>query len=789
MSGIEKFPGELDTLRADNGRLRRLLRMSEEQARAAASDQATLTGAPASPVTMGSSSADKVRFFVDLFRCRTDVYAVRWENRRDGRSGWMPAIKGYWRKGMNRADAPYLSLTHEVVGAHLRGEAHIGLYPLSDDDTCWWVAADFDKEAAMLDALAYMKAARSQGIPAALEVSQSGRGAHVWIFFAHDISAAVARSLATSLLGEAFRLRGSMHLSSYDRLFPSQDVHTGRGLGNLIAAPMNGKRRQHGTTVFLDPATLEPYEDQWAYLSSIARLSSKDVTTLARHLPGPQIGHDVRRLQLPTSSRIVPRPATIVRAQFGSRITLTASDLGPAMISAVKHAASIRNPEFDVRQRARRSTWDTPRFLYSYDENPDGDLVLPRGLHPLLTELVESADSKLRVDDKRVTGEHHEFTLGTPLRPAQTTALSQLLTYDTSVLVAPPGAGKTVIACAAIESRATTTLVLVDRKALADQWRDRISSHLGFKCGQIGGGRSKTTGILDIALLPTLARRGNVEDIVASYGFVIVDECHHVAASAFFGVLGRIAARYWLGLTATPERRDGLEDLIYHQLGSHHVAIDQPSTGQLPVDGSELLTPHPVLHLHATEFHYRGNADPTAPGGMADIYRSLVADEARLDQIVGDVLVASESRANILVLTTWVSHLNAITERLQSAGKAVTVLSGGMKARERRQITEQLATRTPDSDPLLIVGTSSFIGEGFDCPALDTLFLAAPITFKNRLVQYIGRVTRPYPTKTAATVHDYHDELTPVIASSLRKRAPGYTKMGFPDPRKLLQRE
>jgi hypothetical protein len=183
-----------------------------------------------------ASSADKVRFFFDLFRCRTDVYALRWENRRDGRSGWMPAIKGYWRKGMNRADAPYLPLTPEVVDAHLRGEAHIGLYPLSDDDNCWWVAADFDKEAAMLDALAYMKAARSYGIPAALEVSPSGRGAHVWIFFAHAISASVARSIATSLLGEAFRLRGSMHLSSYDRLFPSQDVHTrARGHESMTA--------------------------------------------------------------------------------------------------------------------------------------------------------------------------------------------------------------------------------------------------------------------------------------------------------------------------------------------------------------------------------------------------------------------------------------------------------------------------------------------------------------------------------------------------------------------------
>ena len=576
-----------------------------------------------------------------------------------------------------------------------------------------------------------------------------------------------------------------MHLSSYDRLFPSQDVHTGRGVGNLIAAPMNGKRRQHGTTVFLDPATLEPYEDQWAYLSSIARLSTKDVTALARHLPDPQIGHNVRRLQLPTSSRIIPRPAAIVRAEFTSRLILTANDLGPAMISAVKHAASIRNPEFDARQRARRSTWDTPRFLYSYDETADGDLVLPRGLHPLLTELVESADSTLHVDDKRILGQPHKFTCSTPLRTVQTTALHRILEQDAGVLIAPPGTGKTVIACAAIESRATATLVLVDRKALADQWRDRISSHLSFACGQIGGGRSKTTGILDIALLPTLARRGNVEDITASYGFVIVDECHHVAASAFFGVLSRIAARYWLGLTATPERRDGLEDLIYHQLGSHHVAIDQPSTGQLPVDGSDLLTPHPVLHLHPTEFQYRGDADPTAPGGMAEIYRALVADRTRLDQIVDDVLTASETGANILVLTTWVEHLNAITDQLRTAGKTVTVLSGGMKARERRQIADQLANHTPDSDPLLIVGTSSFIGEGFDCPALDTLFLAAPITFKNRLVQYIGRVTRPYPSKTTATVHDYHDELTPVIASSLKKRTPGYLKMGFRDPRKM----
>ena len=770
-------------MRADNVRLQRLLKMSEAQARAADPDQATLTGAPQSPVSMASSPEDKIRFYFDLFHCRTDVYAERWENRRDGRSGWMPAIKGYWRKGMNRAELPYLPLTADIVGQHLRGDVHIGLYPLADDDSCWWVAADFDKEAAMLDALAYMKAARSYDIPAALEVSQSGRGAHVWIFCAQAISASVARNLATSLLGEAFRLRGSMHLSSYDRLFPSQDVHTGRGVGNLIAAPLNGKRRQHGTTVFLDPATLEPFEDQWAYLSSIARLSLKEVGALSRELPIPQIGHHVRRLQLPTSSKVVPRPAAIVRATFGSRITLTANDLGPAMISAVKHAASIRNPEFDARQRARRSTWDTPRFLHSYDETADGDLVLPRGLLGLLAELVDSAGSSLRVEDHRISGERQQFVCSTPLRSPQSTALRQILEAEMSVLIAPPGTGKTVIACAAIESRAVSTLILVDRKALADQWRDRVLQHLDVKCGQIGGGRSKKTGVIDVALLPTLARRNNIDAITASYGFVVVDECHHVAASAFFHVLGRIAARNWLGLTATPERRDGLEDLIYHQLGSHHVLLENPGAGQLPTEDPALLTPHPVLHLHPTGFRYNGDADPSAPGGMAEIYRSLVADQVRLEQIVEDVLAAAAAGANILVLTTWVDHLNALADRLRSHGKTVTVLRGGMKARERRQVAQDLADHAPGAEPLLIVGTSSFIGEGFDCPALDTLFLAAPITFKNRLVQYVGRITRPYPSKTTATVHDYYDELTPVIASSLKKRAPGYIKMGFPDPR------
>lgn len=776
---------ELDELRLDNARLRKLLELSEEEARAAHLGQPVLVhSAPIGPVTMDSPPEVKVRLFQQLFRARNDIYAVRWENTRDGRSGWIPAVAGSWHKGMDRDRATFLRLTPEVVAGHLRGQQHIGLYPLTQDEKCWWLAADFDGGAAMLDALAYVKAARFRGIPAALEVSQSGRGAHVWIFFTEAVSAAVARQLGTGLIHEAMGLRGSMSLASYDRLFPSQDTHTGKGMGNLIAAPLNGKRRQHGTTLFMDTTTLEPYEDQWAYLSSLDRLSPRALSMHVRRLPAIRLGQEVRRLELPESSKIVPRPALIVRATFASRLTIKTAELGPAMISAVKHAASMANPEFYERQRQRRSTWNIPRFLRSYDETLEGDLILPRGLLPLLKQLVESAGSTLRIDDQRTAGTPQELEFSAQLRPDQRDAVSDMMGVEQGILVAPPGTGKTVMACAAIARRGVSTLILVDRKALADQWRTRIREMMDEKCGQIGGGRAKTTGRIDVALLPTLARRENVAELTAGYGFVIADECHHVPAAAFSHVMNQIPARYWLGLTATPYRRDKLDALMYHQLGPVVHTMDSVVPQQLPRHVLEIPAPALALELHRTGYVYDGDADPSEPGGIARIYKDLIADAPRFEQIYDDVMEAHSRGARILLLTTWKGHLDAFKSRFEEAGLAPVVFSGGMKAKERQAAVDLLDT-ADDAKPLLVLGTGSYIGEGFDCPKLNTLFLAAPISFKGRLVQYAGRITRPYPGKTVATVHDYHDALTPVLASSLSKRAPGYVSLGFPDPRKM----
>lgn len=768
---------ELDRLREENARLSRLLDLRGWDTAPAAEQPAMALAAPGM-VTMASSLDDKLRLYADRFPARRDVYAVRWENARSGLSGWSPAVAGGWRKGADRSSVRYLPLTREVLAAHLAGEVFVGFYPLLTTNGCHFLAADFDGAAAMLDALAYAKAARSRRIPAAVEISQSGRGAHVWILFSGAVPAATARAIGTWLVHEAMVLRGSMDLRSYDRLFPNQDVLPAGGFGNLIAAPLQGRRRRDGLTVFLDLATLEPHADQWAYLSTLDSLDPGEAGRLAQQVGRTLVGADIASVSVSTASKVQPRLPAVVRAELAAGLAIDMSQLTPSTVATFKHVASLANPKFYELQRLRKSTWDTPRFVRGYDVTIDDRLVLPRGLRHRITDIVERAGSRVEVIDSRNPGREIDLALAAELHEPQMTAVNALLAHDDGVLVAPPGSGKTVMACAVIAERGTSTLVLVDRKALAEQWRTRIEQFLGVRAGQLGGGRKKLTGIIDIAMLPSLARREGIEQLTKDYGQVIVDECHHLAAAAYEHSVKPMAARFWLGLTATPKRRDGLGDLATWQLGPiRHVIGVTSDPGTLLATDSTEAGPRRELHVHDTSFAF-GDVDFSDPAALAEVQRALIADEDRNDQIVADILEALRRRRNCLVLTRRVAHVETLAQRLTSEGQRPLVLQGSMSGSERRSIVAELTDAHP-GDAIVVIGTTPFIGEGFDVPALDTLFLAGPISFDGLLIQCAGRVVRSLRGKEVAEVHDYHDVATPILAASLRRRMPGYRALGF----------
>ncbi|MHB1210474.1 MAG: TOTE conflict system archaeo-eukaryotic primase domain-containing protein [Acidimicrobiales bacterium] len=707
----------------------------------------------------------KVDFFRALFVGRDDVYAVRWESERTGKYGWSPAVQG----GFANARSPskeYLPLTQGVIADHLAGKIHVGLYPLLRDDSCRLLVCDFDGPGWALDALAYFNSAKSIGITPALERSRSGDGAHVWIFFRETVPATLARRLGTLLLREAMNLRGELDLASYDRLFPAQDFMPKGSFGNLIALPLQKECRDSGTTTFLDPGTMKPLEDQWAHLSTLKLVSRAEVELILETAPAVGAGPEERTFQRSHAVDSVPMPEVVVGVA-AAMLEIERSGLPSRLLSALKHLASLHNPAFYEKERLRFSTWDTPRMIRCYGETLES-LLLPRGLSEKAASVVAEAGSRLLVHESRPDPDQISFAPTFELRGDQEAALHALSPHELGVLVAAPGAGKTVVACALIAHHRLPTLIIVDRKPLVEQWTERLATHLGLaakEIGQIGGGRNKITGIVDIAMAQSLARREDLEEMSSHYGLVIVDECHHVPAVTFERCVKQIRARRWLGLTATPYRRDGLQGLISMYCGPIRHRMDEK------VDAGNDFSRKLIVHQTSLEV----SDDLTH---IQDLFRALVDDEARTMAICDDVVAAAENGRNCLVLTQWTEHLSLFVSTLISRGITPLVLQGGMGKKARAKVMAELDEASKRGG-LVLAATGSFLGEGFDCPPLDTVFMAFPIAFRGRVVQYVGRILRPLDGKSSVEVHDYVDAKSPVLARMHRKRLPGYATLGF----------
>ncbi len=665
-----------------------------------------------------------------------------------------------------------MPLSGEVTADHLSGTISVGLYPLMGDDSCFLLVCDFDGTGWTLDALAYLDAARATGIPAVLERSRSGDGGHVWAFFGDRVPASSARRIGAYLLREAMTARGEIDLVSYDRLFPAQDFLPRQGFGNLIALPLQGECRNKGTTVFLDPSTVEPHPDQWEFLASVDRLSREAALALAESLGDVPIGPGARTYRRPSRAPGSPPPPASIRALASAMLAVDRIGLPPSLLAALKHVASLHNPAFYEKERNRFWTGNTPRFIRCYRETLD-QLLLPRGVRPQAEAIALEAESRLEIIEAYESTNVVEYETLATLRPDQQIAVDALVGHELGVLVAPPGAGKTLIACALIALHRVPTLVIVDRQPLIEQWRDRLTTYLGLdrkRVGQIGSKR-KANGVVDLAMVQSLARREDLAELTERYGLVVVDECHHVPAVTFERAVGQIPVRRWLGLTATPYRRDGLQAMMTMHCGPIRHRMQEPS-------GSQLLQRELVVHE---------TAHAESPGlHIQETFRGVVADVSRTRLICDDISVSVNEGRNSLVLTRWTEHLYAIVEDLATRGITAHVLQGGMSKKARRAVVDRLAQ--PGLVGTVLVATASFLGEGFDCPALDTVFLAFPIKFKGSIVQYVGRILRPTPDKAHVVVHDYVDAEVPVLARMYSERARGYMSLGFIPPKKPARR-
>ncbi len=776
---------ELTELREENARLKSLLTAHGVPWQEGQSSGAGVQAISWPPHRDGQylDTAARVSLFRRLFHGRTDVYAIRWESA-NGKSGYATACDNEWRPGVcgkprlkcaNCDQRQLLPVTDKVIYDHLAGKHTVGVYPLLPDDTCFFLAADFDGAEWREDARAFAQSCAELQVPAAVEISRSGNGAHGWLFFAEAVPAREARRLGSALISYTCARTRQLKLSSYDRLFPNQDVLPKGGFGNLIALPLQKKPRERGRSVFVGER-FEPLPDQWAFLAAVAPMKATDIEGAILRATGGGHPLDVAfvteedepepwKRPAPSLGNIpAPLPESL-KLVLANQIFIEKAQLPQTLANRMIRLAAFQNPEFYKAQAMRLPVWNKLRVI-GCAENYPRHIGLPRGCLDALLELLRRHGISVEFQDERQCGVPIGAHFRGELRADQVAAVEAMLAQETGILCAPTAFGKTVAAAALIARRGVSTLVIVHRTELLRQWQEQLANFLDVPKGEIGvigGGKRQPSCHVDIAVMQSLARLEAQPEPLDSYGQIIVDECHHVSAFTFESTLKRARARYVIGLTATPVRRDGHQPIIYMQCGPIRHSAARPDTAptQLEVWPRLLIAPR------------------VPPGaGIQEVFQALARDDRRNQHIVQDIIEAYREGRKILVLTERTEHLERVQKALADAIERCFVLHGRLARKRRAEVLAELSD-LGESAPRAIIATGRLVGEGFDHPPLDTLVLAMPISWKGTLQQYAGRLHRDHASKKDVRIYDYVETNNPQLARMWDKRQRGYRAMGY----------
>lgn len=743
-----------------------------------------------SPVAVNrySSPADKIKLFRSLFSGREDVFAKRWYSRTTEKSGYQPVCGNEWDERLcdkkrykcnNCPNRKLLPLTDRNIYEHLEGrDAYgrdvVGIYPMLTGETVNFCCVDFDDDGFEAAARAFCSVCDDNDIPAYIERSRSGCGAHVWIFFSAPISAKSARQFASGILTAAMERCSRVDFRSYDRIFPNQDTMPNGGFGNLIALPLQGNARRNGNSVFVDTEFMA-YDDQWAFLSSLRKIDEDFVEqTISKLCRQKELGalmseSEEKPWQIENKAVTALDFPRELKITLSNMIYIPTEKLSSTAIDAIRRLAAFKNPDFYRTQAMRMPVYNKPRVI-CLAESFDKYIALPRGNREALLSILDAANVCYEFIDGTNHGKEVDVSFNGSLRDEQQTAADALLQNDIGVLSATTAFGKTVVGAYIIAERKVNTLILVHTQSLMTQWKEALEKFLDFNIvpteqqkskgrkrawspvGLLGAGKNTLHGNVDIAVMQSLFDGDEVKELVRDYGMIIVDECHHVSAVNFEMILKYANAKNVYGLTATPTRQDGHHPIIFMQCGEIRYRVDAKAQAQKR-SFEQYLIPRFTS--------YRKNYE--LGRHISDIYNDLAQSELRNRKITDDVICAVNAGRTPIVLTERKEHAARLKELLCGECDNVIVLTGAASQKEKRLAMEELDS-VPDDKSLVVIATGKYVGEGFDYPRFDTMFLLCRFHGKARSRSTRGGYTEIIPEK-----RKFSFMITPIFTSRYLK--------------------